>query len=44
MLSELEYNALVSVLQRAPLTQAEAVAVQMIMEKLKPVPQEPPKA
>ncbi len=41
MLSEAEFNALMSILQRAPLLPAEALAIQAIVTKLKPP--EPPK-
>lgn len=36
MITERELQALISILQRAPLTPAEALAVEAIVEKLKP--------
>ena len=38
MLSEQEFQALVSVIQRAPMLPAEVLAIQVIVEKLKPAP------
>ncbi len=44
MITEQEYAALVSVLQRAPMLPAEVLSVQAIMAKLQPKPaEEPPK-
>jgi hypothetical protein len=40
MLSEQEFQALVSVMQRAPMLPAEVLAIQAIVEKLKPKPPE----
>ena len=37
MLNAQEFQALVLILQRAPITAAEAVGLQVIVEKLKPV-------
>lgn len=31
-----EYNALISILQRAPITPAEAIALEMILKKIAP--------
>lgn len=36
MLSEQEFQALVSVLQRAPMLPAEMISIQAIVEKIKP--------
>lgn len=36
MITERELQALISILQRAPLTPAEAIAIEAIIEKLKP--------
>lgn len=40
MLSEQEFNALISVVQRAPMLPAEILAIQAIIEKIKPQPVE----
>lgn len=37
-----EYTALAALLQRLPMTHAEALAVRMILAKLAPPAQEPP--
>ncbi len=41
MITDQEYNALISVLQRAPMLPAEIPTVQAIMAKLQPKPPEP---
>lgn len=37
-----EYNALISILQRAPITPAEALALRAILDKIAPPKQEQP--
>ncbi len=43
MLTQLEFAALLEVVRRAPLTAAESVGMNLILEKLKPPEPERPK-